>query len=254
MRLYLLPDSFEGGSSIELSGKDYHYLINVLRYKIGTKFLGRDRNGHVYNLSIINIDENSCILNIKDSKLEKTVLPKIKLYQCICKGKKMDLIIRQATEAGISKIIPVNSDFAVAKLEKNNTGKIERWKKITREAIQQSGSIVNTQICSQINIDEIKELSYSDKATDVEEIGLFFHQEKLGTGTIHEYLSTKPTSISLLIGPEGGLSEREIEVLNIKKFKSVYLKTNILRAETAALYAVSAVQTILLESENWMLK
>jgi len=254
MRLFLLPDSFENDSSIELSGKNYHYLINVLRYKIGTEFPGRDRNGHVFNLSIISIGENNCVLSIKNPKLEKTVLPKIELYQCICKGKKMDLIIRQATEAGISKIIPVNSDFAVAKLEKDNTAKIERWNKITREAIQQSGSTVNTKICSPINIDKIKELSYSDSSTDVEKIGLFFHQEKLDAGTIHEYLSTKPKSISLLIGPEGGLSEREVEVLKIRKFKSVYLKTNILRAETAAIYAVSAVQTILLESENWILK
>ena len=254
MRLFLLPDSFAGGSSIELRGKDHHYLIKVLRYKIGTEFSGRDRDGHIFNLCIINIGENSCVLSIKDSKLENTALPEIILYQCICKGKKMDLIIRQATEAGISRIIPVNSDFAVAKLEKNNAGKIERWNKITREAIQQSGSRVNTQICNPINIDEIGELSYSDMEPGAEKIGLFFHQEILDTGTIHEYLSTNPKSISLLIGSEGGLSEREIEVLNIKKFKSVYLKTNILRAETAALYAVSAVQTILLESENWMLK
>ena len=254
MRLFLLPDSFNNDSSIELTGKDYHYLIKVLRYKIGTEFSGRNRDGHIFNLSILSIGENHCVLSIKDSKLEKTILPEIILYQCICKGKKMDLIIRQATEAGISKIVPVNSDFAVAKLEKGNTAKIERWNKITREAIQQSGSIVNTQICNPINIDEIEELSYSDRASDTERIGLFFHQEILDTGTIHEYLSTKPKSISLLIGPEGGLSEREIEVLNIKKYKSVYLKTNILRAETAALYAVSAVQTILLESENWKLK
>jgi len=254
MRLFLLPDSFTGESTLELGGKDYHYLTKVLRYKIGTKFSGRNRDGHIYNLSIISVEENYCVLSIKDSKLENTVLPEIILYQCICKGKKMDLIIRQATEAGISKIVPVNSDFAVAKLEKDNTGKMDRWNKITREAIQQSGSIVNTQIYNPINIDEIEELSYSDKTTAAERIGLFFHQEILDTGTIHEYLSTKPKSISLIIGPEGGLSEREIEVLNIKKFKSVYLKTNILRAETAALYAISAVQTILLESENWILK
>ena len=254
MRLFLLPDSFADDSSIELSGKDYRYLIKVLRYKTGTEFSGRDRNGHIYNLCITSISANSCVLSIKDLKLENTILPDITLYQCICKGKKMDLIIRQATEVGISRIVPVNSDFAVAKLEKDNTGKIERWNKIKREAIQQSGSRVNTQICNPINIDEIENLSYSGIDSDTKNIGLYFHQEILDTGTIHKYLSTKPERVSLLIGPEGGLSEKEIEILNDKKFKSVFLKTNILRAETAALYALSAVQTILLESENWMLK
>ena len=83
---------------------------------------------------------------------------------------------------------------------------------------------------------------------------MFFHQDVLDNGTLHEYLSSSPPRISLIIGSEGGLSDRETDVLRGKKYKSVYLKTNVLRAETAALYEVSAVQTILLESDNWILK
>ena len=164
----------------------------------------------------------------------------------------MDQIIRQATEAGVFKIIPVVSDFSVSRLDTEKSGKIDRWRKIIREAIQQSGSRVNTQIELPVTIYErfvIDEYACIDGG-----IGLFFHQEALDQSTLHGYLSTNPARISLIIGPEGGLSDREIEVLYNNNFKSVYLKTNVLRAETAALYAVSAVQTILLESENWALK
>jgi 16S rRNA (uracil1498-N3)-methyltransferase len=164
----------------------------------------------------------------------------------------MDQIIRQATEAGVFRIIPVVSDFSVSRLDIEKPGKMDRWNKIIKEAIQQSGSRVNTQIEGPVTIDELAEIDES--ACINGGIGLFFHQEALDHSPLHRYLDSNPESISLIIGPEGGLSDREIEVLYSKNYKSVYLKTIVLRAETAALYAVSAVQTILLESGNWALR
>lgn len=248
MRLFLIPDSYSSGSLLELKGDDYHYLIRVLRYKKGYQFSGRDKTGDFFELTVKEVFDDKCILEVKESKSEYTELPEITLYQCFCKGKKMDQIIRQATEAGVFRIIPVVSDFSVSRLDTEKSGKMDRWHKIIREAIQQSGSGVNTQIEAPATIDELVRI---DKNRG---IGLFFHQEALDHGTLHGYLSSNPESISLVIGPEGGLSDREIKVLSDKNYESVYLKTNILRAETAALYAVSAVQTILLESGNWILR
>jgi len=247
-----MPDSFEGGKSLDLVKKDYHYLIRVLRYKKGYKFLGRDSKSNIYNLRIKDITEDRCILEVEKSMDDYPRLPEIVLYQCVCKGKKMDQIIRQATEAGVSKIVPVVSDFSVSKIDTENYGKKDRWKKIIREAVQQSGSLVNTTIENPVTIDDISKI---EKFDNVEErIGFFFHQEVLDSGSLHGYLSSGPGKVFLVVGPEGGLSDRETDILFEKKFNSVYLKTNILRAETAALYVIGAVQTILLESENWILK
>jgi len=249
MRLFLLPDTYTGKSSLILRGDDYHYLVRVLRYKKGYEFSGRDSKGIFFDLKITDITENGCILDVKESTTESIELPEIVLYQCVCKGKKMDQIIRQATEAGVSKIIPVVSDFSVSRIDTEKPAKMERWNKIIREAIQQSGSRVNTIIENPVTIDEFSEIDDT-----IGDIGLFFHQEALDPGSLHGYLSSDSKVVSLVIGPEGGLSHRETEILLGKKFKSVYLKTNVLRAETAALYGISSVQTILLESGNWVLK
>ena len=252
MRLFLIPEFYNGGSLLELTENDYHYLIRVLRYKKGYEFSGRDNKGNFFDLTLKEIFDDRCVLEVKESVDQRVKLPEIILYQCVCKGKKMDQIIRQATEAGVYSIIPVVSDFSVPRLDTEKSGKIDRWCKVIRVAIQQSGSRVNTQIEAPVTIDELPGI---DEAACINsEIGLFFHQEALDHGTLHGYLNSQPMRISLVIGPEGGLSDREIEVLYNKNYTSVYLKTNVLRAETAALYAVSAVQTILLESGNWVLK
>lgn len=243
-----MPESFKGEASLVLLADDYHYLIRVLRYKTGYEFKGRDSNGKFFDLTITEITDGSCFLDVKESSIEKTALPEIVLYQCVCKGKKMDQIIRQATEAGISNIIPVVSDFSVSKIDSDKPAKIERWNKIVREAIQQSGSGINTLIGKPVTIDELVEID--DSSGD---IGLFFHQEVLDSGSLHGYLGASPKIVFLVVGPEGGLSDRETDILFRKKYNSIYLKTNVLRAETAALYGISAVQTILLESENWVL-
>lgn len=249
MRLFLLPETYTGGSSLILGGKDFHYLIRVLRYKKGTEFSGRDTQGNLFILKILKIFENSCNLKVKKSENDFKELPEIIIYQCVCKGRKMDQIIRQATETGVSEIIPVASDFSVSKMDSEKSAKIDRWNNIIREAVQQSGSLVNTKIGKSVIIDKLVEINSS-----AGDLGLFFHQKVLDSGSLHEYLNSGTGKIYLVVGPEGGLSDRETGILLNKGFKSIYFKTNILRAETAAIYGISAVQTILLESNNWVLK
>jgi len=244
-----MPETYMGDNSLVLVENDYHYLIRVLRYKIGYEFSGRDSKGNIFNLKVTNITDDRCVLEVKESLSDYIELPEIVLYQCVCKGKKMDQIIRQATEAGVSEIIPVVSDFSISRINTEKPAKRERWDKIVREAIQQSGSRVSTTIEKTVTIDEMVEVDESGG-----DIGLFFHQEVLNSGSLHGYLNLSFGKVFLVVGPEGGLSDRETEILIDKKFKSIYLKTNVLRVETAALYGVSAVQTILLESKNWMLK
>jgi 16S rRNA (uracil1498-N3)-methyltransferase len=81
--------------------------------------------------------------------------------------------------------------------------------------------------------------------------GLFFHQHPLEQSALHRYLSHYPSDVAVAIGPEGGFSDAEIELLRSAGFSPVYLHTNILRGETAAVYALGAVQTILTERRFW---
>lgn len=247
MRTYLLPEQFKGEDELVITGKEYHYLIHVLRLKENTVFKGQDHKGNFFSLRISAIAKKSLtIVCIPDSITMQKNLPDITLYQCICKGKKMDRIIRQAAETGVRRIIPLFSEHTVPRMhEKEIENKNKRWARVIREAVQQSGSGVITEITYPVS------LMMFDKKAEKSEINLFFHQDPLENRSLHEYLCEYPASVSLLIGPEGGLSDKEILFLKSSGFSPVLLKTNILRAETAAIYAISAVQNILTEREHW---
>jgi 16S rRNA (uracil1498-N3)-methyltransferase len=167
----------------------------------------------------------------------------------IPKGKKMEQIIRQATEAGVVEIIPLMCEHSVVRLdETDGRRKTERWEKIAREALQQSGTPRPPQIHRPARPEELPDLTgHLDRL-------LYFHQEPLTQAGLHQLLNPDYSAIGLIIGPEGGFSARELELFAAFHYDSVYLGESILRAETAAVYALAAVQTILRESATWQLR
>jgi 16S rRNA (uracil1498-N3)-methyltransferase len=249
MKQYVLPDTFKGGTELELTGEDYHYLCHVIRKKTGDSFPGLDKNGNLLNLTIIQILKNSCLLKIDTISGKNSDHVEITLVQCLPKGKKMDLIIRQAVEAGIKRIIPVMSDHAVPKFDNSRDieKKRQRWEKIAIEAMQQSGSKIIPEICSFVTMDDIPPI-WNECGP-----GLFCHQVRIDNNSLHKCLNEKINQVYIVIGPEGGISEREVNLLKDAGFKSIYLGDNVLRAETAALFATAAINVILLEKMRWNL-
>ncbi len=248
MRIFVLPSSFHGGEECILTGKDRHYLANVLRLKRGDSFTGRDRTGTYYTLTITSVSKESLTVNseeqsegaqeITDSFSSfRGPFPVIHLYQGVGKGKKLEQIIRQCSELGITSITPLMTRFTVSDVTKNWETKASRYRKVAQQAIQQSGSPVLTRIEEPIKI--------SDIFSHIENPGrlLFFHQsleEKTPTlfSTLKHLIQSDPSSpLSLLIGAEGGLSTEEVSFLLEKGAQPVLLQTNILRTETAAVAA-----------------
>lgn len=264
MRLYLLPSSFSGQTTIALSGKEAQYLTRVLRLKPGQRFAGRDVSGRLWNLSLLTVERDSCVLACEPAQdtgpVETTdslpdyqgPLPSLCLFQCLCKGKKLEQIVRQATELGAMEIVPVQSRFCVVdmanKKQDSIDGRIQRLDAMVKEAVQQSGSRIPTSVTQPIPFSEIP--SYWGSRG----LGLFFHQSEVGdqedlTSIVRRYrLEQGPkASVAVVIGPEGGLSTEEVTLLEQAGFHAVLLKTNILRAETAAIYALASVQTLMTE-------
>jgi 16S rRNA (uracil1498-N3)-methyltransferase len=265
VRRFRIPESWDGGQTLALSGKDAHYLARVLRLKIGDSFPGMDAEGKPCELTVVSVSKS--VMNLKVSpqagRAEAEGLPLgqpqerpargtgFTLFQCLPKGRKMDLIVRQATEAGVERIVPLESRFCEAKSDgEGDAGRTGRWARIAREALQQSGSLRPTRI------DPIAKFAALPALWPKAEgrIGIFFHQEPLETGTLHGYLTEVPLELGILIGPEGGLSGDEIATLAGAGFAPAYLGPSILRTETAALYAIAAAQIILLEYPTWTQK
>lgn len=278
MRRYLLPPEAaveEPPSRLVLEGEEFHYLAHVLRYGTGSRFKALDRSGRQYEAEIIACRPHSLELQLRlevalqpepeaNTELEPgeqltreqgtTPRPGLQsgrrptyyLYQALLKGKKMDTVIRQAAAAGVDHIIPLETERTVAKLEQGREQKkYARWEALVKEAVQQSGSKVVTHIHPTTQMGDVK------KKCPATTLRLIFHEIPLEKASLHRYLSSCPQEVALFVGPEGGFSPDELELLRSYDCRPVHLPTNVLRAETAAIYAIGAIQTIAGEREQW---
>jgi 16S rRNA (uracil1498-N3)-methyltransferase len=246
MRSLLLPHSFSPELPLKMTGDTFHYLSRVLRLSRGDTLAGTDREGRRYLLVITEMDHESLVVEVREKRENGNTETAICLFQALLKGKKMDTVVRQAAEAGVKRIVPVKSEYTVARYDAGEgKKKRQRWEAIAREAVQQSGSTVITEIEEPVDIDELPRIRNDGDPA------LFFHHEPLEQTSLHRYLSHYPNTVALGVGPEGGFSPREVELLRGGGFLPVHLQTNVLRAETAALYAIAAVQTLLAERVSW---
>lgn len=221
--------------------------MHVLRKRVGDSFNASDGRGELYYATVERIDSRSCLLRLQHRGPLEWPFPSFILFQCLPKGKKFDQIVRQSVELGVSKIVPVVSRYSVPKWQ-DPENKIKRLKRIAREAAQQSGASEVPEIFSPFPLQEV---AHVFSPNTEERLGLFFHQAPLAPTYLHRYLSVARKEIALVIGPEGGLAKEETEFLQEAGFSPVYLGPKVLRTETAPIFAIAAIEIILLEKEAW---
>ena len=259
----------EGFLSIE--GKSFHHLKNVLRVSCGDMIFVRFKNGTLQPMTVCKVDGQAkkIILQITgdfsndgDDQLKKHT--QITLFQFITKPAKMDLIIRQATECGVENIFPVEGAFCqkgnVVSARKKSCEN-SRWFKIVMEAREQSGSPVETRVFAPIVFSKIFEIWENEKATQNSSLAIILYERNTGAKTIYDALENADSysskfdskkdfsKIALVVGTEGGISSNEMKLLQKNGFIPVHFKTNVLRCETATLYGIAALQTIL--NQDW---
>jgi 16S rRNA (uracil1498-N3)-methyltransferase len=272
MRIFVLPPEFNGSKTFRLNRKDSHYLTRVLRLEPGALIPGRDRSGQLWDLLLSSADPQGVLLTCSPAaEHERSVSDprvRIHLFQAVCKSKKMDQIIRQAAEIGAASITPIITRFTVSSgagsRENISKQKFERWGTIITEAIQQSGSPILTKLNQPISLEEMIRIVSANDNQSIRNhdgkgefpgfFGVFFHQERLCSQTLADIardysLLSGPLPVAAAVGPEGGFSPEEVENMQKAGMKPAFLKTNILRAETAAVYALAVLQTLLLEEQ-----
>jgi 16S rRNA (uracil1498-N3)-methyltransferase len=262
-----LPDG-----RVILSGKDYHYLVRVRRVKTGDVINAVLPDGGLVRLAVISVGEDSLVCGNDGSFSEKPepearppvspALPPIILLQALPQPAKMDILVRQSTEGGVSAIVPFVSRHSVkAALAAH---KLERWRRIVREARQQSGSPVATTVTDIYDSTEAV-LDYYRQARGENTVALLLHEKPdavsgaasdagIVPGTFHRKLASRPGLVFIVIGPEGGFSDEETELFVQNGFIIINMGANVLRVETAAAWAVCAVSVILREVAVWKLK
>ena len=264
MKRFVLPAPPNPEGMIHLYDKDYHYLVRVRRLKSGSCFDALLPGGTETRVRVLSTVDNiligECVETAKQVSLGKSPssIPPIALFQGLPKGTKMDNIVRQAAEGGVSVVAPFESEYSTARLKKDSrtqdSEKLKRWERIVREARQQSGSAAETVVRPPCGFDALLDYWESLKKEYERPVGILLHQEPLEKGTFHEYLSNYPDFVVLAVGPEGGFSPRETSLFLAAGFRSLLMGNTILRTETAALYGTAALRIILLENESWTLK
>ena len=167
------------------------------------------------------------------------------LFQGLPKADKMDLIVQKATELGVSRIVPVQMKRCVSRPDqKDMIRKLERWRKISREAGKQSGRCVIPEITGPVALSSLPDCGR------LPEINIVPWEEASGYGPLaFRNDHPAPASLGILIGPEGGIEKDEIDLLRSAGFVPVTLGKRILRTETAGLAAVAAFMGLYGEME-----
>jgi 16S rRNA (uracil1498-N3)-methyltransferase len=156
----------------------------------------------------------------------------------LTKGEKIDFVVEKATELGVQKIIPFTSRYAVPKLdERKIAARAERWQKIALSATKQCGRTQAPEILPLCSVRELLARPWPDA------LKLFFWEKEAqqSPAQLHEQLPAV-ASVLAAIGPEGGFSVEEAQLARAHGFALVRLGQRILRAETAAVAALSLVQ------------
>lgn len=218
-----------------ITGTDFNHIKNVLRMGVGDTFLVSD--GGISNLcEIESFESDSVIAKIIEENYNDTSLPiSIYLFQGLPKGDKMELIIQKTVELGVECIVPVEMSRCVVKLDdKKKKSKVSRWQSISESAAKQSKCNRIPEICDV--------LTYKQALEKAKELDLLLvpYESKNGMEDTKDALSQIKSgmSVGILIGPEGGFDEKEVEQAFEIGGKVISLGKRILRTETAAITSV----------------
>lgn len=228
-------------NEIEIIGEDVNHIKNVIRLKIGEKIAICNREtSESYITNIINIYKEKIICSILDKDIHTTESNvNIDIYQGIPKSDKMEYIIQKTTELGVKHIYPVTLERCIVKIDKKDeTKKILRWQKIAEASAKQSKRDFIPKIENFVNLENIcKNIQKYDI------ILIAYENEESNTikKELQKIVKNENINIGVVIGPEGGLAEKEVDTLIEAGAKCVTLGKRILRTETAPIVILSDI-------------
>lgn len=220
-----------------IEGEDVKHISKVLRCKENDKLEVCDMDNNEYICQIKEINKDSILLDIIEKvNIKRESNLKVKLYQGMPKGTKMELILQKLTEIGVDEIVLVQTKRSVTKIDnKKEDKKIERWERIIYEAAKQSKRGKIPTLTGVLTFNEALE---DMKGNDLN----LCPYENERTVVIKEAIKGKQiNNIGIFVGPEGGFEEEEIEKIQNIDGQVVSLGPRILRTETASVVASSIV-------------
>ena len=236
MRRFFLPTAaFQTGAAIELTPEALKHIRQVLRLAVGTEIELLDGCGTIARCRLETLTAKqgrALVLGIRQAPLPAL---RIELVQGIAKGDRLDLILQKGTELGASRFILGSMERSVGKLKGERLpARIERWQRIVQEAARQCGQPRLPAIETATSLAEALAMCRGELKL------MLWEEETQPLPTVLPALA--PATISLLVGPEGGLTAAEADLARSAGFIGVRLGPRILRTETAGLAIISILQ------------
>lgn len=235
MRRFLLSDRL--ADKMVVAGGEAHHMLRVLRLAAGDQVVVVDPVGQAAVARITQVSDTEVFLSMETKLEEEREAPiTIRLAQGLPKSDKMDFIVQKAVELGISEIIPMEADTSVVRYDAaKQQNRRERWQKIAAEAAKQCQRTIVP------NVAAVQDLAKLLAATGGETQIIVLYEGQVPLG-LKQVLRERPgNDYLLIIGPEGGLSSREVQLAQERGAAIVTMGPRILRTETAALAAIAAV-------------
>lgn len=233
------PDDLEINKEYTLEDEVSHQIYKVLRLKIDDEIFLFNGDNVEYTTKITFVNRKKVtvlIIDTNDTNYESPI--KINLAQALAKSQKMDLIIQKATELGVNQITPLISDHSVLKIKSDKIeNKIDHWQKVAIAACAQ---------CWRNSIPEVQEpINFRNYITSVKnQTNMLLEPSSKNSKSLKQLEFKSSEAINILIGPEGGFSNEEIDICINNGFHAISMGPRILRAETASITAIATLQAI----------
>jgi 16S rRNA (uracil1498-N3)-methyltransferase len=240
MRRFFIEEQKIKEGKATLRGSDAKHIRRVLRMKPDDAIVLFDGEGTEYSAKIVRISTDSIDVSVSRQYLARPESPvSITLAQAFLKEKKMDRLVRQMTELGITRWAPFFAERSVSRPDRERlSARQDRWHKIAREASKQCGRGKLPEFVAPMGFDDAVALG-SDS-----DLAIVFWEN--ATQSIQnmpfKHDGDRPKHIFLMMGPEGGFSEKEVDRAGDAGFLIASLGPRILRAETATIAACSLMQ------------
>ncbi len=215
-------------------GPEAAHLVKVMRIKEGDSVILTDKSGWDYTAVAREIDKDEIIFDVV-SKEKNPAEPtkKMTVYMALPKSDKLEFITQKMCELGAVKLVPFVSEYCVAQKSKKDDNKVSRLQKISDEACKQSGRSAPMVVEKTATFKEILA-----QLPDYDKVLLFYEQ---GSEKLSEIDFSSCENVAIIIGSEGGFSQREADLMMEKGATNIVLGARILRCETAAVTAASLV-------------
>lgn len=248
MHRFFVPAELIEGNEVFFPADLTHQLVRVLRVRHGDRVAVLDNSGTEREVELHSIAKRSAQGTVRATRQGDTE-PRthITLYMALLKGKKLDIVLQKGTELGVARFVPMLTQRSIlGSLDDLGDAKLDRWESIVREAAEQSGRFFLPELVEP----QLFDVCLGEARTRGGLSLIPWEGERSATlkAMLNPPGGTRPARVNLFIGPEGGFEEDEVVNAQAYGAHPVTLGPRILRAETAAIAATTA---ILYELDEW---